>query len=212
MTMKKLVLAIMIATMAFSGTALAQDNVGVYFDAAGTQMYTGVTEITVLRAYCIASDLTATAIGGFELQLLADGPLSLANFEYQAEAGAINVQQPPTFMVGFAGPQPLTNGAYTLFEFDVLVYSANTANWPFYAYNSYDDNDDAYEAHITVQNIFFQSIEDDLPAYLDEAGVILPLYPATNNYRGGTYSVIEGVFGPVATDDASWDGVKSLFR
>ena len=72
--MKKLVLAITIATMAFSGAALAQDNVGVYFDAAGDHMYTGVSEITVLHAYVIASDLTSAGVAGFELQRGAQDP------------------------------------------------------------------------------------------------------------------------------------------
>ncbi len=210
--MKKLVLATMIAALAFGGIATAQD-VGVYFDNAGTQMTTEVNAISILHAYCIASGLTNTGVAGFELQLTQDGPLNLYNFTYPAGSGAINVQSAPTFLVGFSSPLPVVDGAFTLMELDVLVMSANEANWPYYGYEPTDPYDNAFEARIITKEIFFHSLPEPVPAFLDENGEILPLGIAVNDdYRGQGWTTVIGQFGPVATDEASWDGVKSLYR
>jgi len=210
--MKKLVLATMVAIMAFSGLAAAQD-VGVYFDAAGTQMTTQVSEISILHAYCIASGLTNTGVAGFELQLTQTGPLNLYNFTYPAGSGAINIQTAPTFLVGFSSPLPVVDGNFTLFELDVLVMSANPANWDYYGYDPNNPNDNEFEARIIAKEIFFHSLPEQVPAFLDENGEIKPLGIAVNDgYRGQAWSTVIGQFGPVATDDASWDGVKSLYR
>lgn len=211
--MKKLVLATMVAIMAFSGAALAQGTIGVYFDQGATDMALEVSSITLLHAYCIATDIPGTGIAGFEVQITADAPLIMSNFVYPAESGAINLQTPPTFLVGFSSPLPVADGALTLVDFDVIVSSANPVNWNYYTYNAGDPNDNAYEARIGVQEIFFHSLEEPVPAYLDENGEILPLGIAVSpEYRHQAWSTVIGQFGPVATDEVSFDGVKSLFR
>ena len=211
--MKKLALAITIAAIAISGSAFAQGTVGVYFDTDATETYTAVSEITVLHAYCIANDVPGFGVAGFELALSSSGPLAISNFEFPAGSGAINIQSAPTFLVGFSGPIPAVNGAVMLVEFDVLAYSANTANWTEYDYDINNDEDNAYEARIFTNAIFFHSLPDPVPAYLDENGEILPLTRAiSNQYRNYDFTVIELIIGPVATDEASWDGVKSLYR
>lgn len=211
--MKKLVLATMVAIMAISGTALAQGTIGVYFDDAATDMVVEASTISVIHAYCIATDLMSTGVGGFEVQLTADAPLAMTNWTYPAESGAINVQTAPTFLTGFAAPMPVVNGAFTLLEFDILVMSANPVNWTEYEYEPTDPNDNAYEARVGVQEIFFHSLAEPVPAYLDENGDILPLAIASaNEYRFQPWSTVLGQFGPVATDEVTFDGVKSLFR
>lgn len=211
--MKKLVLATMVAIMAISGTALAQSTIGVYFDQAATDMKVEASEITVIHAYCIATGVPSAGIAGFEVQITADAPLGLTNWTYPAGSGAINLQTPPTFLTGFAYPLPVVDGALTLVEFDVLVMSANPVNWNLYGYEVADPNDDAYEARLGVQEIFFHSLEEPVPAYLDEFGEILPLDIAVApDYRFQPWATIVGQFGPVATDEVTFDGVKSLFR
>ena len=215
--MKKLVLALALVTMAFSGAALAQTEVGVYFDDSATRTYLGITEISQHHAYIVMTGLGETAlVGGFELALLVDQPLMTFNFTFPAGSGAINLQTEPTFLTGFAEALPAVGGAFTVLEFDVLATTANAANWNFYEHNPSDDYDDAYEALITPKAIFFNSIEDEfgdpVMAYLDGAGEILPMTPGVGEYRGYAATVVELIVGPVATDEASWDEVKSLYR
>ncbi len=210
--MKKLVLAITIAIMAFSGVAMANynaNNVGVYFDTEGTEVCMGdlsAIGISVHHVYVVLTKLTDTnVVMGFELQLATDGPLAASNFTFPAGSSALNVQSAPSFMVGFGVPVPVVARKAVVMEFDILVFSTNPVNW------DVDGN-----GHVYVKDIFFHSMEAEVPAYINEAGELVELHQSTGNeYDPVMYFSLwedgcDGII--VATDDASWDSVKSLYR
>ena len=208
--MKKLVLAITIAVMAFSGIAVADtymDNVGVYFDTAGTVACMDNIEtsgIGVHHVYLVFTKLTNNAVMGFELNLAFDGPLVASNFVFPAGSGAINLQTAPTFLVGFGTPITVVDRTAVIMEFDILAFSVNPVNW--------DANG---QAHVYVKEIFFHSLPEEVPAYLNGSGEIIALHQSTGIETDPVmvFSLAENSCeGIVATDETSWDGLKSLYR
>ncbi|MBU8871969.1 MAG: hypothetical protein KOO60_13965 [Gemmatimonadales bacterium] len=209
--MKKLVLAITIAMMAIGGVAMAgynADNVGVYFDAAATDICMGnLTEVGISahHVYVALTNMNYDTVMGFELALATDGPLALSNFAFPAGSGAVNVQSAPSFMVGFGYPLVVENRMAVIMEFDILIFSTNPVNW-----------DVDGRGHVFVKNIFFHSMEEEVPAYVNGAAELVKLHQSTGTetdpvlffslYADGCENI------PVSADEASWDSVKSLYR
>lgn len=210
--MKKLYIATLFVILLFNGTASGQGAIGVYFDEAATRMVTYVRYITVLRAYCVLTDLPTAGVAGFEAQITYTEPLMLTGWTYPAAAGTINLQTPPTFLAGFSTPQPAIDGSFVAVSFDVMVPTLDPRNWTFYDYDPDDIYDDACEARIGVEAVFFHSLDEAVPAYLDESGEIRPLGIAVSSqYRQQPWSTIFPWWA-VATDDVTFDEVKSLYR
>lgn len=208
--MKKFVLAIAVAYLAVCGIALADDymdNVGVYFDTEATDVCLNrVADIGISQyhVYTVLTELTSPSVKGFELGLAFDGPLLASNFVYPAGSGALNMQSEPTFLVGFAVPIPAVDRKVVVMEFDILVYSVNPVNWDEYG-----------DAHVFVKEIFFHSLPDPVPAYLTAEGEIKPLHQSTGLETNPVmiFSLDPGGCGNVvASDETTWDSLKSLYR
>ena len=208
--MKKLVLAIMIAVMGIGGVAMANDyvdNIGVYFDPEGTEICINkISEVGIssYHVYVILTQLTSCGVKGFEFALAFDGPLAAMNWTFPEGSGALNFQTPPVFLVGFSDYIFTLDRTVTVLEFDILVYSANPANW--------DENEDA---HVFVKHIFFHSLPEELPAYLDDHDNIKALHQSTGTAADAVmiFSLNQnGCSKVIATEDTTWDSLKSLYR
>ena len=209
--MKKLVLAITLVTMMIGGAAMAQnpylDNIGVYFDAEATEAcLSNVDELgmSLHHVYVVLTQMTAPGVGGFELNLAFEGPLMAMAFTFPEGSAALNLTSPPSFLVGFGVPIPAPTWSAVLMEFDIWVSSVNPVNW--------DSQGDAF---VFVKEIFFHSLPEPVPAYLDLEGVIKPMHQATGTSIDPVmiFSLDAGGCGNVvSTDDTSWDSLKSLYR
>ena len=208
--MRTFVIALVLVALGMSSPALANDNldnVGVFFDHYGSEMCVNYLEgygIGLHHVYVVLYHLTSPAVRGFELQLAFDGPLLPMNFAFPAGAAAINVQNPPAFMVGFGNAVPAQNWMVTVMEFDIFVYSMNPADYDEYA-----------DANVYVREIFFHSLPWEAPAYLDENLDIKPLHYATGDAADPVmiFSLdYTGCMTPFATEKTSWDRLKGMFR
>lgn len=204
-------LLFVLACLLTAGAAFANDyvdNVGIYFDPEATDLCENRIEsdagIGVRHVYCVLTQLTNPSVQGFELALSNDGPLLMSNFAFPAGSGAINLLSAPTFLVGFAMPLPAIGAAVVVMEFDILVYSLDE--------NLYDTSKDA---NVYLREIFFHSLEDPVPAYLNADGEILPLHQSTGLPTDPVmiFSLDAGGCGNVvAADETTWDAMKSLYR
>ncbi len=88
--------------------ATAQDDIlGVFFDTAGTSVFTTTTPFEAVTAYLIildASDLAGVSGWECKVPVLLDGDEIAVAWELSGEA--LNVDQPPNFRVGLASPLP----------------------------------------------------------------------------------------------------------
>ena len=210
--MRNFVFAITIASMAFSSVAMANpptssDNVGLYFDAKAKYVCVDdllATGPSTYHVYLIFTELSNDWVGGFELNVAMEGPLLLLNLAFAEGSAAINLLQPPGFMVGFGNPIQVVRGKAIVAEFDIFVVNPIPP--------AFDENGDAF---VYIRDIFYRSLEEPLPAYLDENYVPHALYQST-----GTEDDPVMIFSlpncacdrVVATDETTWDQLKSLYR
>ena len=207
--MKKLILSISLIVLAFGCTALAEnaymDNVGVYFDPEGTDLcMSRIDEIAVHHVYVVLNKMTHFGAKGFEMTLISDGPLAFSNYTFPAGSGALNLMAAPSFMVGFATPQMAVDGAVVLMEFDILVYSLLPVDW-----------DQTQDANVYIKEVFFHSLPDAVPAYLDELGEIRAMHQSTGTALDPVliFSLdASGCGNIIANDETTWDALKSLYR
>ena len=195
--MKKLALAIMFTMLA--GTAFAQgwaeNNVGVYLDPEGTNNCGfGVGSIPM---YLVGTGLTAETTGGFEVKLIIEGPaFGPLNPTYPVQASNLASRE-NEWIVGYGTPAPAPGGVCVFMSFDVFV-----------------DND-AMPTEFFIEPVYFASIPGS-GAYLDgsDYNIILPLYNATGDPVTGETVPVCTLNGQCVVDseDASWGGVKSLYR
>ncbi len=195
--MKKLALVIMFSLLATSAFAQnwGSNNIGVYLDAtAESHCGYGTGQIA---CYLIGTGLETATVGGFELKLTVTGPaFGPLNQIYPPDA--INLaNRPSEYVVGFGTPVPAGSGLVTFMTFDLLVTNDLTAT------------------ELFIEPIYFPSIAGS-GAYLDGAdyNIILPLFNATGDPLTGATVPVMTVNGDcvVPAEDASWGGVKSLFR
>lgn len=204
--MKKLALVCILAAMALSGSAIAQnyDNIGVYVLKAGVDgapdyfdfCLSDVPLGTVVHCYLNLTQLTSPGVGGFECKLVFGGPLLFVGTSVVFPVDAIDVAtKAGEFIVGFAEPVLASGGVVTAMEFNVVVM------------------DPATPGEIFVENTYFHSLPEALPAYLDidEASSIKPLHQSTGDETSPVFFVNGGCV-PVGVEQTTFDGVKSLYR
>lgn len=194
--MKKLALALCIVMVSVAGSALAlqwEDNMGLYFDEAGSQ-YCGplAPGYHVGAAHLVLTNLTTdNGVGGWEAKITEGGAVQLGAFALRGDA--INVgTRADEYIVGLGSP--LFGDAIVLADFDLYV----TAEEPGFLY---------------IDGVYFHSLDNRVPAYLDgaDSDVIIEARQSTG---GAADPVMLINFEPcgVATEEASWDAVKSLYR
>ena len=181
------------------------NNVGVYFDDGAEELcVNSISDIGIFHMYVVISNMTSAGVKGFELQLASDGPISYSNYAFPEGYGAMNFQSPPSFMVGFAMPIPAVDRMVAVMEFDILIYSTNPVNW--------DENQDA---HVYVKEIFFHSLPEEVPCYANDLDELVEMHQSTGTELDAVtiFSLDSSGCGyVVASDETSWDSLKSLYR
>jgi hypothetical protein len=200
--MKKLVLVLTLAAFALTGAAFAQDpawqdNIGVYADEGATEVCANVGPDTPLNLYVVLTKLTTPAILGYEAKLVFNNMLELGYTDRFQSIDAAT--RPGEHIVGFPGPVPATGDAIVLADLQVMVSG-------FF-------NDPAAPSSINIENVYFHLLKDPAPAYLDVNGEGVRAHPSTiDGHEGGAVFFLNNGCAPVATDQDTWGGVKSLYR
>lgn len=200
--MKKLVLVFTLAAFALVGTAFAQDpawqnNIGVYADEGATEVCANVGPDTPINLYVVLTKLTTPAILGYEAKFLFNNLTELNYTDRYQNVDAAT--RPGEHIVGYPGPVPATGGAIVLADLQVMV-------------GSYF-NDPAAPSSINIENVYFHLLPTAAPAYLDAVGAGVQANPSTiDGHEGGAVFFLNNGCAPVATDQDTWGGVKSLYR
>jgi hypothetical protein len=200
--MKKLVLVLTLAAFALTGAAFAQDpayrdNIGVYADEGATELCANVGPDTPITLYVVLTKLTSSAVLGYEAKLVFNNLTELSYTDRFQNIDAAT--RPGEHIVGYPGPVPADGDAIVLADLQVMVGS-------FF-------NDPAAPSSINIENVYFHLLKTAAPAYLDASGEGARLYPSTiDGHEGGAVFFLNNGCAPVATDQDTWGGVKSLYR
>lgn len=202
--MKKMVLVLVLAAIALSGSAFAQDpayldNIGIYADDAAT---TGCVTWAdgAHPAYLVLTKMTQNEVLGWELKLTVEN-MFMTSFALRGE-GLDVAQRDNEHMVGLNTPLPAVNGQVVLADLE-FVLAPYALGDPSYAF---------------IDEVYFSLLENGLPAYLNGANEGFPMHQANAYNPGWTGSVgvpvfiVNGDCNTVANEDLSFGSVKSLFR
>ncbi len=148
----------------------------------------------IYHFYIVMSNLTSDGIAGYELKLTPEGNLTYFNLTFPTDE-YINVgTREYEIIVGFGSPLMSTENCLLVGEIDCYLADEAAANF-------------------FIEPIYFASIEDS-PCYLDcyDTQLIKPLIQSSGDVEDPVLMINDGHCGPVATDEVTWDGVKSLYR
>ena len=150
--MKKLALVLALTLTAFAGGAFAQwddNNVGLYFDQAGTSSCGPMDAETPFYTYLLFTNMTSPDIKAWEIQLTYDNLDVLSVVPY---GDAIVVSpRPGELMVGLGTPQPVVGGSFLAAR--IRLFCDNTA-----------------PAGVTPNGVYFHLLPTKVPAYENSAG------------------------------------------
>jgi hypothetical protein len=194
-TMKKLVFALVLAVTACGGAALAQDfgvnNIGVYFDAEGTQMSNSDGTPGPRHVYVVLTNLDRTVVNGFECKITASGGMLVS---YDSMAFPVDVIDVGTrygeVIAGFGQPLMVSEGRAVVMEFDIIVTDADIPGLLF------------------IDPIYFSSIPGST-AFLSDGEIV-----AARNATAAGFPVLvtNSEDEPVGAQATSFDNLKSLYR
>ena len=116
-----LALTLALLTLSPTSSAIAQDQIGIYWDAAYTQDTLEVSQLPgVATGHIVLANPVATAgIIGWEFCVNVDGEILFLSWDLAGQA--INLEAPPCFVVGLADPLPPVGNAILLASFECLV-------------------------------------------------------------------------------------------
>lgn len=171
------------------------DGIGVYFDPCAC-----VNCITFepgpQKAFIVITHPTSPlGVGSWECKMWMEGPAVMGSVTLWGD-GVNLANRPDEYIVGTVVPQinPYTYPAVTVATIDFLL------------------TDTSSPVTFWIDGIYFHSLPDKVPAYLDGAdnNIIKELRQAT----GGPQFPVATINGDcaVATEQQSWGGVKALFR
>lgn len=190
--MKKLALVLALTMVAFAGTATASDwfsdNIGIYFDEAGTTNCGTAAPLTPFPAYLVVTQLTSPDVQAWEIALLYDNVLS-AGFTVRGNGIDVGIN-PGEHIVGLPVPLPAPGGVCVIADLQLLVTNANPAG-------------------IRANGTFFHSLALRVPAYQGSATEIRELHPISAPGQP-IFVLNNGCAVDVEVD--SFGSVKSLFR
>ena len=200
--MKKLVVLLCLACLVFASGAIAQidpdeDRIGVYFDTGATIYCIDYPAGGPQPAYlCLTNPsylgADGEAVSGWECNLeITEGVFIL---EVDISNG-VNVGTPPDFIVGLVTPLPWSP-VIVLATAQIGVFTLNPINF-------------------TLHPASPSSFDPPSPGYAagDDPGLLIPL-----GYSAGGEVVCAGINDPecestvVPTEDATWGGVKSMYK
>jgi hypothetical protein len=191
--MKKLALVLALTLTAFAGSALASEywsnNVGVYFDEAGTDNCSSLPPFVATPAYLVFTDVTAATVKTWEIQLAFDN-VTLLSLAPRGQNIVVS-PRPGEYMVGLAAAQPVVGGTFVAADLSLLMLNTNAGS-------------------ITANGVFFHLLDIRVPAFEDGDGVAYELYPISETVS--PVMVINDGNCVVGTETTSFGEVKSLFR
>jgi hypothetical protein len=213
--MKKMVLVFTLAVFALTGSAFAQDpayqnNIGLYLTPDGYLDPTAIDETgscgsaaadTPFTAYVVLSRLTNPEVYGWEAKIAPENMLEIGFTIYgdNIDAGTRENEH----LVGLANPLLATDGACVVAEIEYMVNG-------FY-------NDVSIPSYAFIDGVYFSLIDpiQGPPAFLEapgSEGVVLNNALGDPQQDGLPQLIINGDCTGVAVEEATWGGVKSLYR
>lgn len=191
--MKKLALVLALTLTALAGSAFATDwsadNVGIYFDEAGSTNCSSAAPFTPIPAYMVLTRLSTPNINAWEIALTYSNVLSL-NFVPRGGNFIDLGINPGEHLVGLAEALVPVNGTVVIADMTLMVQNTNPAS-------------------ISCNGVFFHSLDAKVPAFQGTDEVIRELRPISPT--GSPILTINGDC-VVATETSSFGEVKSLFR
>ncbi len=197
--MKKVLVSILLTLFATGSFALPLDpdldGIGVYFDPCACVNCVQLDEGQHLVYLVITHPTSPEGVGGFEAAVWAEGPIFILSWTFMGDV--INVgTKPNEIILGVAQPliNPFTYPAVVVANMEILI------------------TDTATPVDFYIDGIYFHSLEDKQPAYLDgsDYNIIKKLQQSTGG-RDFPVATINGECA-VATENQTLDQVKALFR
>ncbi len=192
--MKQFCFVIALISLTSSGLALGQisgeqNNIGVYFDAAGTQISNNDGLPGLKHVYVVISGLTRPSVDGFEFKITASGGLLIS---YDSVAFPVNTIDVGTrfgeIIAGFDHPLLAREGRVLVMEFDIMV------------------TDMAMPGSLFIHPVNYPSLAG-APAYLSGGQIVTALPSAA---PGQPVLVTNSSEGPLAAKATSWNKLKNL--
>lgn len=197
--MKKLLLT-MVLSLCLAGTAAAQigwsaDQIGIYFDEAGSQFCGVAGPSTMPQAYLVIKN-AQYGVAGWECQVAVVPPADGLVLSYNTlGTGPINIYTPPDFMVGLGVPFPRA-GAVVVAAINLFVGGPDP--WLFYV------------------RALPPQLRPSIPGYpayaaAEDPDILSPLFVSSGD-QALPVAQLNGDCAIVATQDDTWGGVKGMYR
>ena len=199
--MKKLVLVLTLAVFALTGSAFAQDptyfnNIGVYADTGALQTQIQMRVDTTVRLYLVMSKITTPAINGWEVKVTYE---NIDEISFSPRGDAIDAATRPNEHIVGLGVPIIPNPDGTAVLADIRLFLERFVH----------DPSQISTVHLT--GVYFHALPHPAPAYVDADDVVREAHTSTfDGHLGGPVFIINS--GPVAVEQDTWGGVKSLYR
>ena len=197
--MKKLLFALAITALFISTTAFAQlnweDNIGLYFDETATTSCEALPTLTFGSGFLAVTHLTSNSLAGWEVKITSTGGGQFPSITPRGDF--INAASiPGEFIVGLGTPLVPVNGTVVLADLDFVITDDTN---PFYG---------------SLDHVYFDSMGNNLPAYVDgdDRNLLKRMVPALGELGNPQLIANGDCSGVVDNEDASFGNVKALFR
>ncbi|RKZ19928.1 hypothetical protein DRQ50_01020 [bacterium] len=200
--MKKLALVLVLIVCASGAQAQWKiNNLGMYlvdFEDSYCEPAAGPGAFHVV---VMGTNMTALSCKGVEFELFFEGPHQVSNVQMPdgIDFGGHRVTD---HTIGYTQPFPVVNGEFVFYEFVLGIFDVTGPTLGF------------------MGPIYFHSLPDPFPAYLDGEDPTLETIIQLNNAIGDVHQpdtnlpvlILNGDCGGVPNDDVSFGGVKALFQ
>jgi hypothetical protein len=203
--MKKLVIVLTLAVFALAGAASAQDpnpgyydNIGVYTDEGCVRNDFCLREyFEVTPVYVVLTELTSPEVFGWEAKFTFE---NMAHGNMNIFGDAIDAAtREGEHIVGLATPLIANDGTVVVASVEIWLRQGT------------DDMSDP--SYIYVDGVYFGALPGGIPTYLPAPEAPAYLHQATSEgHEGGPVFFLNAWCGPVAVEQDTWGGVKSLYR
>ena len=199
------ILSCLVCLVCLATTAQAQwrvDNIGMFLDPADANSWcypqAGGGSFHV---YILGTRMTAASCKGVEFELAFFGPGQVANWTHP-EGIDFGGHRETDHTIGYVVPEPVVNGQFVFAEFDLVIFDPSGPTLGF------------------LGPIYFHSLPNALPAYLDGEDPTLETINQLHNYIGDVFQpdvnlpvlILNGDCEGVPNEDISFGSVKALFR
>jgi len=200
---KKIALAVALLTFVLGGPVLAQDpgnpyanNIGIYLNQAATGSCGAIGSGIPFTAFVILTDLSNPEVWGWEAKFSFENITLLGT---TIHGSYINVgTRAGEYVVGLSEPLMAVNGRCEIMTMDLVVLD-------FF-------NDASQPSNVYISGIYFSLLDNGQPAYLaNPGGSGVALWQSIGGADDPQLSMNCGC-APVAVEESTWGGLKSLYR